>query len=64
MKQVLAVAAVAVATVRANAPSLVPRCLPLLSKSLQATSLQAQGHATRCLPAHLRMVALPTVDHG
>lgn len=57
MKQVLAVAVVAVAAVQANAPSLVPRCLPLLSRSLQA-----QGHATRCLPAHLRMVALQTVD--
>jgi hypothetical protein len=58
MKQVLAVAAVAVAAVRANAPSLVPKCSTLLSKSLQA-----QGHAMRCLPAHLRTVALQTIDH-
>jgi hypothetical protein len=59
MKQVLAVAVVAVAAVRANARSLVPRCLPLLSRSLQA-----QGHAMDRLPAHLRMVALQAVDHN
>ena len=59
MKQVLAVAAVVVAAVRASARSLVPRYLLLLSRSLQA-----QGRATRRLPAHLRTVALQAVDHN
>ena len=59
MKQVLAVAAVAVAAVRASARPLVPMYLPLLSRSLQA-----QGRATPRLPAHLRIVALEAVDHN
>ena len=51
---VVAVAAV----VQANAWFPALTCLSTLSMSLLVP-----GHATRCLPAHLRMVALRTVDH-
>jgi hypothetical protein len=44
--------------VQANVRSPALKCLSIL-----LTLLRAQGHATRYLPAHLRMVALQTVDH-
>ena len=56
MSWVPVVAVVAVVQANARFPALT--CLSNLSMSLLVP-----GHATRCLPARLRMVALRTVGH-
>src|SRR6266478_649765 len=57
MNQVLAVAVAAAAAAQANARSPALKWLSILSMLLRA-----RGHATRCLPALLRPVALQTVE--